>query len=297
MKSKMVTEGRNPDTVDIDTLTTIEMIEKINNEDQKVALAVKKEKDDISKAVDCIVEQLNRGGRLIYIGSGTSGRLGVLDAVECPPTFGIDNEMVQGIISGGKEALSMPLEETEDDENLAVRDLTDIELEKNDILVGVSASGNTPYVVRAIEYAKNLGCKTIGVICNKNGKLQDIADICIAVNVGPEVIMGSTRMKAGTAQKMVLNMLSTTSMIKLGKVYSNLMIDVKPINKKLRKRIERIVQIATEAELDVVEKVSKQCNYNARLAIIMIKKGVDLVKAKELLADYNGIINQKNIEG
>ncbi|PRX30474.1 N-acetylmuramic acid 6-phosphate etherase [Orenia metallireducens] len=295
MESKIITEGRNQNTVDIDTLTTIEIIEKINDEDKKVAVAVEREKGNIAKAVDCIVKQLNEGGRLIYIGSGTSGRLGVLDAVECPSTFGIDNGIVQGIISGGKVALSMPFEETEDDEDLAIKDLDNIDLTKKDIIVGISASGNTPYVVKAVEYAKDLGARTISIICNKNGKLQDIADICIAVNVGPEVIMGSTRMKAGTAQKMVLNMLSTASMVKLGKVYSNLMIDVKPINKKLEKRIATIVQIATEVEASIVEEVLKQCNYNGRLAIIMIKKGVNLVEAKKILTSNEGIINQQNI--
>ncbi|WP_027340758.1 N-acetylmuramic acid 6-phosphate etherase [Halonatronum saccharophilum] len=287
-----ITEKRNPNTLDIDTLTTKDIILKINNEDEKVALAVKKEEESIANAVDCIVEGLKNGGRLIYIGSGTSGRLGVLDAVECPPTFGIDDNLVQGIISGGKDALSMPLEETEDDGDLAIKDLSNINLSKDDIVVAISASGNTPYAVKAVEYANDLGCKTISIICNKNGKLQTIADICIAVDVGPEVIMGSTRMKAGTAQKMVLNMLSTASMVKLGKVYSNLMIDVKPINNKLKKRIEKIVQIATGVSNKTVKRVLDKCNYDARLGIIMIKKDLNLEEAEAFLEENNGCITR-----
>ncbi|KGG79552.1 N-acetylmuramic acid-6-phosphate etherase [Caloranaerobacter azorensis H53214] len=280
--SDIIVEGRNVNTLNIDKLSTLEIIEKINDEDKKVAYAVEKEKNNIAKAVDLIVESFNKGGRLFYVGSGTSGKLGVLDASECPPTFGVDDSMVQGIISGGEKALSGWLEYTEDDEKLAIEDMEKRKVNFKDVVVGISASGNTPYVIKAIEYAKKVGAKTVGLICNSKGKLREICDITICVEVGPEVIMGSTRMKAGTAQKMVLNMLSTASMIKIGKVYSNLMVNVRPINKKLRKRVEEIVYLATGAEEKVIKDVLEKCDYNAKLAIIMIKKKVNLTEAKNL---------------
>ncbi|KPU27379.1 N-acetylmuramic acid-6-phosphate etherase [Caloranaerobacter sp. TR13] len=287
--NNIIVEGRNINTLNIDKLSTLEIIEKINNEDKKVAYAVEKEKNNIAKAVDLIVESFNKGGRLFYVGSGTSGKLGVLDASECPPTFGVDDSMVQGIISGGEKAISGWLEHTEDDEKLAIEDMRKRKVNSKDIVVGISASGNTPYVIKAIEYAKEIGAKTVGLICNSKGKLKDKCDITICVEVGPEVIMGSTRMKAGTAQKMVLNMLSTASMIKIGKVYSNLMINVRPINKKLRKRVEEIVYLATGAEEKLIKDVLEECDYDAKLAIIMIKKNVNLIEAKNFLDNHGGI--------
>ncbi|RKD21645.1 N-acetylmuramic acid 6-phosphate etherase [Caminicella sporogenes] len=289
-------EGRNENTLDIDILPTIDIVRKINEEDKKVAYAVEKEIESIAKAVDYIVESFNNGGRLFYLGSGTSGKIGVVDASECPPTFGVDDDMVQGIISGGKEAVWGWLEHTEDDEKLAIRDLKDKGVSNKDVIVGITASGNTPYVLKGIEYANELGAKTIGLICNKSGKLKYMSDICICIDVGPEVIMGSTRMKAGTAQKMVLNILSTASMIKIGKVYSNLMINVRPINQKLKKRVETIVYLATGENKEIIKKVLDKCNYDAKLAIVMISKKMDLDSAKKFIKDNNGIINQLIIE-
>ncbi|MTK14009.1 MAG: N-acetylmuramic acid 6-phosphate etherase [Clostridiaceae bacterium] len=284
--------GRNPNTRDIDSLSALEILRKINGEDKKVAVAVEEQLDNISGAVDIIVSCFQKGGRLFYIGSGTSGKLGVIDASECPPTFGVDDEMVQGIISGGKDAISGWLEHTEDDEELAVKDIQEKNITDKDVLVGITASGNTPYVKRAMEYGKKLGCKTIGVICRTHGKLSEICDLTIAVDVGPEVIMGSTRMKAGTAQKMILNMLSTTAMIRMGKTYSNLMVSVKPINKKLKERVKEIVNLATGADINTVESVLEKCNFNAKVAIVVIKSGISIEEAIKSLEAANGKVTE-----
>ncbi|MBM7622703.1 N-acetylmuramic acid 6-phosphate etherase [Sporohalobacter salinus] len=285
-------EKRNKDTVDIDKLGTTEIIDKINDEDKKVALAVEKEQENIAKAVDLIVKRLKKDGRLFYIGSGTSGKLGVIDASECPPSFGIDDSMVQGIISGGDKALSDWLEHTEDDEELASKDLQDKGVTEKDIVVGITASGNTPYVMAAIKYANQIGATTIGLICNPEGKLKENCDNYICIDVGPEVIMGSTRMKAGTAQKMVLNMLSTASMIRLGKVYSNLMINVKPINEKLKKRAKEIVHLVTKADESLITEVLKKCDYDAKVATVMIKKKCSVIEARDFISKNDGVINQ-----
>ncbi|MBM7558210.1 N-acetylmuramic acid 6-phosphate etherase [Halanaerobacter jeridensis] len=288
----MLTKERNQDTLDIDKLDSLGIINKINNEDKKVALAVEKEKKNIAQAVDLIVNSLKNDGRLFYVGSGTSGKLGVMDASECPPTFGVKDSLVQGIISGGEEALSGWLEGTEDDQELAVNDLKEKNLTEQDVVVAITASGNTPYAIAAIEYAKQIGATNIALICNPEGELKNNCEQCICVDVGPEVIMGSTRMKAGTAQKMVLNMLSTASMIKLGKVYSNLMINVQPINKKLKRRVEKIVQLATDADEESILEVLEKCDYDAKLAIVMIEKECGVQEAKKFIKEKNGIINQ-----
>ena len=287
---KLITEGRNPDTLDIDRLSTEDMLKKINNEDKKVPIAVEKEIPNIAKAVDIIAEKLKQGGRLIYIGAGTSGRLGILDASECPPTFGVDPEMVQGIIAGGDVAIRRSVEDAEDKEDLGKEDLKKKNLSSKDVVVGIAASGRTPYVLGALRYAKEVGAHTIGISCNPDSEMKKIVDIMIAPVVGPEVIMGSTRMKAGTAQKLVLNMLSTGAMIKLGKVYSNLMVDVKATNEKLINRAKRIVKLATDADEKVIEKILKETNYNVKLTILMILTGLNQNKAKELLDRSNGYI-------
>lgn len=274
---------RNMNTLNLDQLNTFDILKKINEEDKKIAYCVEKELSSISEAVELIVDAFKNGGRLIYIGSGTSGKLAVIDASECPPTFGVNDEMVQGILSGGKEALYGWLEHTEDDEELAINDVKNRNVTSKDILVGITASGNTPYVKSALEYGKSIGCKTIGVMCNRDGLIKTICDISICVEVGPEVIMGSTRMKAGTAQKMILNMLSTTSMIKLGKTYSNLMVNLKPINKKLKNRVIEIVQLGAEVDRTTAEKILEQCNYNPKIAIVAIKKQISIEQAKEIL--------------
>jgi N-acetylmuramic acid 6-phosphate etherase len=281
-------KASNENELSLDSLSTFEILKKVNDEDKKVAIAIEKELGNIEKAVELITQSFEDGGRLFYIGSGTSGKLGVMDASECPPTFGVDDAMVQGIISGGVEALSGWLEHTEDDLELAINDLKKVNINKKDVLVGITASGNTPYVVSAMEYTKEVGCKTIGLICNSKGKLKDICEVTIAVEVGEEVILGSTRMKAGTAQKMVLNMLSTVAMIKLGKTYSNLMVNVRPINKKLQERVCEIVKLATGQSDSLVNEVLETCEYDPKVCIIMIKKEVTVEKAKEALEKSKG---------
>jgi N-acetylmuramic acid 6-phosphate etherase len=280
--------NENNNKSNLDKLSTFEIVKKINDEDKTVAIAIEKELINIEKAVEAIVKSFEEGGRLFYIGSGTSGKLGVMDASECPPTFGVSDSMVQGIISGGVEALSGWLEHTEDEIELAIQDLKGVNINKKDILVGITASGDTPYVVRAMEYAKELGCKTIALMCNPKGKLKDICEVTIAVEVGPEVILGSTRMKAGTAQKMVLNMLSTVPMIKLGKTYCNLMVNVRPINKKLQQRVREIVKLATDKDDALVNEILENCKYDAKVCIIKIKKDVTVEKAKEALEQSKG---------
>ncbi|MGK0466527.1 N-acetylmuramic acid 6-phosphate etherase [Clostridium sp.] len=274
--------------MNLDELNTIEVLKLINDGDKQIACAVEKQLDNISKAVDLIVESIENEGRLIYIGSGTSGKLGVIDASECPPTFGTDDSLVVGIVSGGTDALSGWLEHTEDDTELGIIDLKEIDLRKNDILVGITASGNTPYAISALKYGKSLGCKAIGISCSDSGLINEICDVSIQVIVGPEILLGSTRMKAGTAQKMVLNMISTTVMIKLGKTYSNLMVNVKPINIKLQNRVVDIVKEATKADVIKVRTVVQECNYDAKTAIIVIETGSSILDAVKLLEKSNG---------
>ena len=278
----------NENQFNLDTMSTFEILRKVNDEDKKVAIAIEKELSNIEKAVGLIIKGFENGGRLFYIGSGTSGKLGVMDASECPPTFGVEDSMVQGIISGGVEALSGWLEHTEDDPKLAIHDLEVVKINKKDVLVGITASGNTPYVVAAMEYASDMGCKTIALMCNSKGKIKEICEVTIAIEVGPEVILGSTRMKAGTAQKMVLNMLSTIPMIKLGKTYTNLMVNVRPINKKLQQRVREIVKIATGADDTTINKILEICEYDPKVCIVKIKKDVSLEKAKEALENTKG---------
>ncbi|MGH4120504.1 N-acetylmuramic acid 6-phosphate etherase [Clostridium sp.] len=278
--------------MNLDELNTIEVLQQINDGDKQIAVAIEKQLDNISKAVDLVVVAIENEGRLIYIGSGTSGKLGVIDASECPPTFGTDDSLVVGIVSGGTDALSGWLEHTEDDTELAIIDLKEIHLRKNDILVGITASGNTPYAISALKYGKSLGCKAIGISCSDTGVISEICDVSIQVIVGPEIILGSTRMKAGTAQKMVLNMISTTVMIKLGKTYSNLMVNVKPINIKLQNRVKEIVKEATKADECIVNEVVQKCNYDAKTAIVAIETGSSITYAMKLLEKSNGNVWQ-----
>jgi len=285
-------EQWNKDTIHIDEVSTIEMVEMFNREDQKVATAVGKCSQIISAAIEMIVESLKDGGRLFYIGSGSGGKLGVLDATECPPTFGTDDNTVIGLISGGQEALSGWREDTEDDEALAVEDLVGRSFRTNDVLVAISASGNTPYVLSAVNYAKDLGSKTIGICCSLSGKLEKMTDLCVVVDVGPEVIMGSTRLKAGTAQKMVLNMLSSCAMIRMGKTYNNLMVDVRPINRKLKKRVLDIITLATgKSELFARQALDK-AKGNAKIAILMLTLNLNATVAYALLKKHNGYLKK-----
>lgn len=289
---RLSTEGRNPDTMNIDRVTTLEMITMINEEDKRVALAVEKAKEDIARAVDVIAERMKRGGRLIYAGAGTSGRLGILDASECPPTFGVSHEAVQGIIAGGERAIFKAVEGAEDDEELGKRDLVERNISSLDVVCGIVASGRTPYVIGAMKYAREVGAAVLSVTMNAGSELSRYADISISVVVGPEAIMGSTRMKAGTAQKMVLNMLSTGAMIKLGKVYGNLMVDVQPTNEKLRVRAKRIVKLATDAEEGLIERILEETDYNVKLGILMIEAGLVKQEAMKLLEENSGYISR-----
>ncbi len=282
------TEAVNSDTSHIDTLPTIEMVTLMNQEDHKVADAVEKELDRIAAAVDVIVEKMKEGGRLIYIGCGTSGRLGVLDAVECVPTFSTEPGQVQGILAGGESAMFASVEGAEDSREQGAEDLKKIDFSSDDVLVGIAASGRTPYVLGALSYAGEIGAPTIAVCCSKNAPVSELADIAITPVPGPEVITGSTRLKSGTAEKMVLNMLSTCSMIKLGKVYGNLMVDVKPSNQKLIHRCERIVSASTGVSEEEAAGYLKQCEYRPKVAIVMIKCGADADEARKMLDAHNG---------
>jgi N-acetylmuramic acid 6-phosphate etherase len=285
-------EQWNQDTIEIDEVSTIEMVTMFNREDEKVAAAVGKCTEIISSAIDLIVERMVKGGRLFYIGSGSGGKLGLLDATECPPTFGTDDNTVIGLISGGEEALSGWREDTEDDEELAIKDLKVKGFGGHDVLVGISASGNTPYVLSAVSYAKDMGNKTIGICCSLSGKLERIADVCVVVDVGPEVIMGSTRLKAGTAQKMVLNMLSSCTMIKLGKTYQNLMVDVRPINRKLKQRVLDIITLATGKGEAFAQQALTKAKGNAKLAILMLTLNINATIANALLKKHNGYLKK-----
>lgn len=288
--SKMVTEKRNSNTKDIDKISTLEMVKKINCEDKLVAYAVEKELTQIAEAIDKIADAMNNGGRLIYCGAGTSGRLGILDASECPPTYGVSSELVKGIIAGGIEAIFKAKEGAEDSKELCVEDLNNMNFTNKDVLVGIAASGRTPYVIGGLEYANSIGAVTVGVTCNPQSEIAAVAKIAISPVVGPEVITGSTRMKAGTAQKMVLNMLSTGAMVKTGKVYGNLMVDVKATNEKLVERAKHIVMEATEVTREKAEAVLEETNYDVKLSILMIMTKISKEEGKELLEKNNGYI-------
>ncbi|RAK07867.1 N-acetylmuramic acid 6-phosphate etherase [Halanaerobium saccharolyticum] len=285
---KLVTESVNEKSRNIDRVSTEKMIEIINKEDKKVALAVEKEKYKIAEAVDLITTALKNGGRLIYMGAGTSGRLGILDASECPPTYGVSSDLVQGLIAGGEKAIRNSIENAEDSKEEAAAHLQDINFTKNDFLVGIAASGSTPYVIGGLEYAKSKGAKTAALSCNPDSKIAEVADVSIAPVVGPEVVTGSTRMKAGTAQKMVLNMLSTATMIKLGKVYKNYMVDLQVKNNKLAERAKNMIMEVSEVSYKKAEKYLKKTDYNVKLAIMMLNSGLEKREAEQELEKYEG---------
>lgn len=287
---KIATEQRNPNTVNIDTLSTLDMVKLINREDHRVAEAVALVTDKIAEAVDVIAARLSTGGRLIYCGAGTSGRLGILDAVECPPTYSTDPETVQALMAGGYGAIFKAVEGAEDSKELGKTDMQGIGFSGKDVLVGIAASGRTPYVLGCMEYAKELGAPTVAVTCCPGSILDSFADIGIAPAPGPEVVTGSTRMKSGTAQKMVLNMLSTGAMIKLGKVYGNLMVDVKPSNEKLVRRCVTIVCSATDCTEEEAVDALERCGYHPKTAIVMLLRGVDAETADRLLEAAGGRI-------
>ncbi|MEG0823548.1 MAG: N-acetylmuramic acid 6-phosphate etherase [Erysipelotrichaceae bacterium] len=286
------TEQVNPNSMHIDEMTTIDMLKTINDADKEVAYSVEKCLPIIREAVDAANLSMLKGGRLIYIGAGTSGRLGILDASECPPTYGVEPTLVQGIIAGGTEAIQNAKEGAEDSEQLAKEDLINIELNSNDIVCGIAASGRTPFVIGGLKYANELGCVTIALCCVNKGKISNYARYPIEVLVGPEVICGSTRMKAGTAQKLVLNMLSTTLMIKKGKVYGNLMVDLKPTNEKLIERALQIIMTSTKATREAAITALKESNNNVKVAIIMLLANINATKANQVLETNTGNVSK-----
>ena len=284
------TEQANPNSRHIDKLSTIDMLALINREDAQVAMAVEKVIPQIADAVDMIAAALQNGGRLFYVGAGTSGRLGVLDAVECVPTFSAPPELVQGLVAGGSAALTQAVEGAEDHRDQARRDLMARDARRRDVVCGIAASGRTPYVIGALEYATFIKAKTIAISCSPGAPILDMAQIGIGVDVGPEVIAGSTRMKAGTAQKMILNMLSTAAMIKLGKVYGNLMVDLKVTNQKLADRAGRLVMQLTGLDERAAKQLLSQANREVKTAVVMERRQVDDAEARRLLQEANGFL-------
>lgn len=290
--NSILSETRNSSTLDIDLLSSEAILQKINEEDQKVALAITPVLPNIAKAVDCIVEAFQNKGRLIYIGAGTSGRLGILDAVECMPTFSVPENMVLGIIAGGEKAIKRAVEGAEDNQAAAIVDLDNAKLTANDVVVGIAASGRTPYVISALRYARKVGAKAVSVSCNPNSAIAKEADIEICAAVGPEILTGSTRMKSGTAQKLILNMLSTASMIRIGKTYQNLMVDVSASNEKLYARALLIVMQATDCDEQTATAALKEAENEAKLAILMILTSSDATQANTLLQKHHGFLRK-----
>ncbi|MGV8981093.1 N-acetylmuramic acid 6-phosphate etherase [Clostridium sp.] len=286
--SELTTEEVNKDTRNIDECDTEEMLMLINEQDSLIPEAVKKEIPNISLGVDLLYNSLKNGGRMFYIGAGTSGRLGVLDASECPPTFGTDPQLVQAYIAGGDSALRTSSEGCEDDSKAGVKLVHDCKITSKDVVVGITASGGAAFVLAAIKESNKIGAATIGLVNNNNSKLSKICDVCIAPIVGAEVILGSTRMKSGTSQKLVLNMLTTCTMVKLGKVYGNLMVDLRATNKKLYERARHIVCLATGVDDITALHYLEMSNLNAKLAIMMIKTGLNVNGAKSLLEKHDG---------
>jgi N-acetylmuramic acid 6-phosphate etherase len=278
------TEQQNAASRNLDRLTSLQIVRLMNREDRKVAAAVAKEIPVIARAADAIVDAIRNGGRLIYVGAGSSGRIGVLDAAECPPTFGVSPKLVQALIAGGRRAVTSAVEGAEDSIRNALRDLRALKFTKRDILVGITASGTTPYVMKALEYARKLGATTVTITSNRRAPVARAANIVIAPNVGPEVLTGSTRLKAGTSQKMVLNMLSTAAMVRLDHAYQNFMIDALPTNKKVAGRALRILQATTGKGLSVSEHALRQAGHDMRVALVMLKLGVNAHYAKRKLA-------------
>lgn len=287
---KLTTERRNQETMNLDEMTVEEALIKMNQEDQKVAIAVSEALPQIEPAVHVVIDAFKKDGRLIYMGAGTSGRLGVLDAAECVPTFGVDPEMVQGLIAGGQKAMTIAVEGAEDSKEFGQEDLIDIQLTDKDVVVGIAASGRTPYVIGGLEYAASIGAKTVSVSCNKHAEISRYADFPIEVDAGPEFLTGSTRLKSGTAQKLILNMLSTVSMIGIGKVYNNLMVDVKPTNEKLVERAKRIIMEATTCDYQTAADYFIKADENVKLAIVMLLTNSSKEEAETKLIQGNHFI-------
>lgn len=285
LPSNLTTESVHPASICIDTLSPLEIVRLINAEDATIAAAVARESEHIAQAIEVITERIRKGGRLVYVGAGTSGRLGVLDASECPPTFNTPPDMVVGLIAGGDSALRTPAEGIEDLPDAAVVDLRRINFDSDDVLVGIATSGRTPYVIGALQYARDRGAYAIGLACNDGSPLAQVADLMITPIVGPEIISGSTRMKAGTATKMILNMLSTATMVQLGKTYGNLMVDLRATNSKLLARSRRLVATLTDLSEREAEEVLGQCDGELKTAVVMVRRRVDARRARQLLQD------------
>lgn len=290
--SQLITEQRNENSLQIDSRSTQEIIEIFNAEDHKAVAAVAKEKENIAKAVDIIADAFKRGGRLFYVGAGTSGRLGVLDASECPPTFGVDREMVQGIIAGGYEALVRSIERAEDYPEHGVEAIRDRNVNSRDVVVGITTSGSARFVIGALEEAHRLGAKTVFLTCNPPSREMLFVDVLIVPIVGPEIIAGSTRLKAGTATKLILNMLSSISMIKIGKVYDNLMVDVQVWNAKLVERAKRLIMLLGGVEYETAGELLEEAQGNTKAAIVMARKNVNYEEAIKLLEENDGFLRK-----
>jgi len=288
----LTTEARNPLTRELDNLSALEIVKLINSEDQKVALAVRDVSESIALAIDVIADRLSGGGRLIYMGAGTSGRLGVLDAVECPPTFNTDPDLVHGLIAGGREGLVRAVEGAEDSVEMGRMDLQKIILDKQDVVVGIAASGRTPYVIGGLDYARSVGAYAIGFSCNQDAELMPHADLNIIPVVGPEVLSGSTRLKAGTATKMVLNMLTTGAMVRMGKTYSNLMVDLQATNLKLGERAARIVEALTVCNLSEAGVLLDRCDGEVKTAIVSQNLNISPADARARLRSQKGHLRQ-----
>lgn len=288
----LVTEQVNPRSQHIDLLATNDILSMINDEDQKIAEVIKLLIPTITQTVELIVDSLSCGGRLFYVGAGSSGRIGLLDALEMPPTYGVHREMIQGILAGGHQATFNPDESVEDNRELGALEMKSHRISSTDIVIGIAASGRTPYVLGAMEYARAAGAKVIGLTNNPNTQMNQIAHLVIEAVTGPEIVLGSTRMKSGTAQKMILNMLSTASMIRLGKVYQNLMVDVKAENGKLVHRAKRIIKIATHADDQIVDQAFEEAGGYVKTAIVMILAQVNRPQAEQLLQQNNGFLRK-----
>lgn len=292
MLENLSTEKRNQETMRLDEMSTIEILETMNREDQKVPLAIADEMAQIAQAVKAVIGSFKAGGRLIYLGAGTSGRLGVLDAVECGPTFGISPEVVMGFLAGGMKAFSEAVEGAEDSLEMGKKDLESVALTEKDTVIGIAASGRTPYVIGALQYANESGAKTVAISCNKGAETSRYAQIAIEIETGPEVLTGSTRLKAGTAQKLVLNMISTASMIGIGKVYGNLMVDVRATNIKLIERSKKIIMDSAQVDYGTAQLYYEKADGQVKVAIVMILLGCTKEEAEAKLASAGGFVRK-----
>lgn len=290
--NKMTTETRNPSTMNLDVMTPLEVVTAMNNEDAKVPAAIRPVLPQIAQVVEWAIQAVEAGGRVFYMGAGTSGRLGVLDAAECPPTFGVSDDVIIGLIAGGDKAFLKAVEGAEDSRELGREDLETRGLTKNDLVIGIAASGRTPYVLGALDYAKEIGCHTAAISCNAGCAIGQAAEVAVEAEVGPEVLTGSTRLKAGTAQKLILNMISTATMVGVGKAYQNLMVDVMQTNEKLRRRAEKIVMEATGVSQEEARKNLDLAGDNAKTAITMILAGCGAEEAKARLDKARGHVRE-----